>query len=293
MFKTLFVYFLYVFSVLYFLLYTCISFTGSAIIFVGLLGSIHMNQPLSGRHWSAIVTIICGILIIISTDMQRITYDTNSLTHVNGNAVLSGDLMIICASIFHAARMVYEEKYLKACNVPILQAIGWQGLFGILITMAIGLCMNFMPTPVTPFNDSSRLVFDDLMDVFTQLRSNTWLVLALGLFILTSLLYGYTSLSIIRFSSSANLILAESVRSYMVYLIALLLEWEYVNLISIIGFLILQIGLITYRKAILLEWYRSLLLRLSRRRYADMSGDPSAGLAGGSAVPTNRPADII
>ncbi|TMW52383.1 hypothetical protein DOY81_002550 [Sarcophaga bullata] len=265
----------------------------SAIIFVGLLGSIHMNQPLSGRHWSAIVTIICGILIIISTDMQRITYDTNSLTHINRNAVLSGDLMIICASIFHAGRMVYEEKYLKACNVPILQAIGWQGLFGILITMAIGLCMNFLPTPVTPFNDSSRLVFDDLMDVFTQLRSNNWLLLALGLFILTSLLYGYTTLSIIRFSSSANLILAESVRSYMVYLVALLLEWEYVNLISIIGFLILQIGLITYRKAILLEWYRSLLLRLSRSRYADMSGDPSAGLAGGSAVPTNRPADII
>ncbi|XP_065354996.1 solute carrier family 35 member F6 [Calliphora vicina] len=267
----------------------------SSIIFVGLLGSIHMNQTLIGRHWSAIVTIICGLTIIISTDMQRVVYDQNSLAHINANAVLSGDLMIICASIFQAGRMVYEEKYLKACSVPILQAIGWQGLFGILITMFLGICMNFLPTPIIPFNDSSRGVFDDLMDVYSQLRSNPWLIVALSLFIVTTLLYGYTSLCIIRFSSSANLVLAESVRSYLVWLAALLLEWEYLNFISIIGFLILQIGLITYRKAILLEWYRSVLLRLSRNRYADMSGDPTAGLGGGTTgdVPTSRPADII
>lgn len=253
-----------------------------------------MNQTLIGRHWSAIVTIICALIIIICTDMQRVIYDNNSLSHVNSNAVLSGDLMIVCASIFQAGRMVYEEKFLKACSVPILQAIGWQGLYGLIITLIIGVCMNFVPTPIIPFNDSSRGVFDDLLDVYTQLLSNPWLIVALSLFILTTLLYGYTSLCIIRFSSSANLILAESVRSYMVWLVALLLEWEYLNFVSIIGFLILQLGLVTYRRAILLEWYRSLLVRLSRNRYADMSADPSAGLGdGSSAVPASRPADII
>ncbi|KNC23705.1 hypothetical protein FF38_01213 [Lucilia cuprina] len=268
----------------------------SAIIFVGLMGSIHMNQALIGRHWSAIITIICAIIIIISSDIQRVISDHNSLSHINSNAVLSGDLMIICGSIFQAGRMVYEEKFLKACNVPILQAIGWQGLFGLFITLFLGVFMNFLPTPIIPFNDSSRGVFDDLMDVFSQLRSNPWLVVALSLFIVTSLLYGYTSLCIIRFSSSANLVLAESVRSYLVWLIALLLEWEYLNLVSIIGFLILQMGLITYRRAILLEWYRSLVLRIWRNRYNDMPGDPTAGLGvgtTGSEVPTNRPADII
>ncbi|KAM7361005.1 transport and golgi organization 9 [Cochliomyia hominivorax] len=266
----------------------------STIIFVGLLGSILMNQTLIGRHWTAIITIICALVIIISTDVQRVIYDRNSLSHGNSNAVLSGDLIIICASVFQAGRMVYEEKFLKACNVPILQAIGWQGLFGLLITIVLGICMNFMPTPIIPFNDSTRGVFDDLLDVFTQLSSNPWLILALSLFVITSLLYGYTSLSIIRFSSSANLVLAESVRSYLVWLFALLLEWEYLNFVSIIGFLILQIGLVTYRRAILLEWYRSLLIRLSRNRYADMSVDPSAGLEGGApGAPTSRPADVI
>lgn len=226
--------------------------------------------------------------------MQRVIYDHNSLAHINSNAVLSGDLMIICASIFQAERMVYEEKFFKACNVPILQAIGWQGFYGILITILLGICTNFLPTPINPFNDSSRDVFDDLMDVLKQLQSNSWLVLAISLFIITSLVYGYSSLCIIRFSSSANLVLAESIRSYIVWMVALLLEWEYLNFVSIIGFLILQFGLITYRRAILLEWYRSLLLRLSRNRYADRSADPSAGLGDGSTdMPASRPADII
>lgn len=253
----------------------------------------HLNQNLIGRHWSAMVTITCALIIIISSDVQRVTYDRNSLAHGSSNAVLSGDLLIICASVFQAAKMVYEEKYLKACNVPVLQAIGWQGLFGIIITSVMGICMNFMPTPMTPFNYSSRLVFDDLMDVLSQLQSNPLIVLALALFVITSLLYGYTSLCIIRFSSTANLILAESVRSYLVWLVALLLEWEYLNFVSIIGFVILQLGLITYRRAILLEWYRSILLTLTRNRYADMSADPTTGLGDGAAVPTSRPADII
>lgn len=265
----------------------------SAIIFTGLFASIHMNQALTGRHWSAMVTIVCAIIIIITTDLQRVSYDHNSLVHGTSNAILTGDLMIIWASIFQAGKMVYEEKYLKACNIPILQAIGWQGFYGIIITTILGVCMNFLPTPVTPFNDSSRGVFDDLMDVFSQLRSNNWLVLALCLFIVTTLLHGYAALSIIRFSSTANLILADSIRSYLVWLVALLYQWEYLNVISILGFVILQMGLITYRRAIVLEWYRSILMRLSRNRYADISADPAAGLGDATDVPTSRPADII
>uniref|UniRef100_T1PMU8 Multidrug resistance efflux transporter n=1 Tax=Musca domestica TaxID=7370 RepID=T1PMU8_MUSDO len=264
----------------------------STIIFIGLFGSIYMNQHLIGRHWSAIIIIACGLTIIISTDMQRIVYDQASLAHPNSNAVLSGDLLIICGSIFQAAKMIYEEKYVKACNVPILQALGWQGVFGVVITGFLGICMNYLPTPISPFNDSSREVFDDLQDIFSQLQSNPWLIVAVCIFVVTTAIHGYTSLAIIRFSSSANLILADSIRCYLVWLMACLLDWEYINLVTIIGYVILQLGLITYRRAIILEWYRSILLRLARNRYAEMTADPATGI-GGAGIPTNRPADII
>lgn len=265
---------------------------GSTIIFIGLFGSIYLNQTLIGRHWSAVIIIACGLTVIISTDMNRVVYDNASLSHPNSNAVLAGDLLIICASIFQAAKMIYEEKYLKGCNVPILQALGWQGIFGLLITSVLGIFMNFLPTPISPFNDSSREVFDDLQDILSQLYSNPWIVGALCTFVFTTAVHAYTGLCIIRFSSSANLILADSIRSYLVWLMACLLEWEQLNLITILGYVILQLGLITYRKAIVLELYRSIILGLARNRYAEMSADPATGM-GGAAIPTNRPADII
>ncbi|XP_013104171.2 solute carrier family 35 member F6 [Stomoxys calcitrans] len=264
----------------------------STIIFIGLFGSIYLNQTLIGRHWSAIVIIVCALTIIISTDMQRVVFDNTSLSHPNKNAILAGDLLILCATIFQAAKMIYHEKYVKACNVPILQALGWQGIFGLVITSCLAICTNFLPTPMSPFNDSSRKVYDDLQDIFTQIQSNQWLVAALCIMVFTTAVHGYTALSIIRFSSSANLILAESIGSYLVWLWACLLEWEQLYFVTIIGYIILMLGLITYRKAVIMEWYRSIILHIARNRYAEMSVDPSEGM-GGTGVPTNRAADVI
>ncbi|XP_075146414.1 transport and golgi organization 9 [Haematobia irritans] len=264
----------------------------STIVFVGLFGSMYMNQTLIGRHWSAIIIIACAMTVIISTDMQRVLYDNASLAHPNKNAILTGDLLILCASVFQGAKMTYEEKYVKACNVPILQALGWQGIFGLLITSLLGICMNYLPTPMAPFNDSSRKVFDDLQDIFTQTQSNPWLIVALCILVFTTSVHAYTGLCIIRISSSANLLLAESIRSYLVWLMACLMEWEQLYFVTIIGYVILQLGLITYRKAVILEWYRSIMLQIAHRRYAEMSADPSAGM-GGAGLATNRPADII
>lgn len=197
--------------------------------------------------------------------------------------------MIICAQILHAAQWIYEEKHVKTMDIPALQATGWQGIFGFLITIILSISMNFLPAQM-PFGDNSRGVFDDFGDILPQLKSNVWIPVALSIFLITSAIYNFSALSIVKFSSSTNRLLADSLRILPIWLAVLLLEWETFNFGILMAFFIITIGIVAYRNAIFVEWYRSLLARLARRRYVDLSVDTENDVRN---VAASRPADVI
>lgn len=264
---------------------TSIYIVGAALIFVGLFSTMYLNQTLTTRHWLAIFTMTCGIVDILALDVQRVEYDNQTVPHTDHNAILTGDLLIIIAEVLHGFQYVYEEKHLKASDIVPIQAAGWQGFFGIIITIISAICLNFVPS-VAPFNESSRGVLDDLSDLIPQLRGNTLLILALVCFTCSSAIYNCVGMSIAKFSSSANRLLADGIRVYLIWAFVIFAEWEILNLITLMGLLILQMGIIMYRQAIFLEWYRALLARWQRSRYLDLNAEAGP-------TPSTQPADVI
>ncbi|KAH8313719.1 hypothetical protein KR067_010818 [Drosophila pandora] len=258
---------------------------GAALIFVGIFSTMFLNHTLSSRHWLAIFTISCGLLDIISLDVQRVDYDRVTLPHTDHKSILTGDMLIIIAEILHGLQYVYEEKQLKTSNVAPLQAAGWQGIFGLAITSLLAIALHFIPS-VTPFGESSRAVFDDWSDLWTGLKENPTLIMALIGFTVSCAAYNFIGLFIAMYSSSSNRLLADGLRVYFIWVFVVVMEWEYINLITIMGFIILQMGIILYRQALFLDWYRTVLARWQRARYVDLSAD-SAG------APRSQPADLI
>ncbi|KAH8307673.1 hypothetical protein KR044_008691 [Drosophila immigrans] len=258
---------------------------GVALIFVGLFSTMYLNQTLSSRHWLAIFTMTCGIIDILALDMRRVEYDYQTLPHTDHNTILTGDLLVIIAEVLHAFLYVYEEKHLKASDLVPIQASGWQGFFGIIITVLAAVCLNFVPS-VVPFNEGSRSVFDDLPDIVPQLRGNTMLIIALIGFACSCAIYNCVGMSIAKFSSSGNRLLADGIRVYFIWAFVIFAEWEILNLVTILGLLILQTGIVMYRQAIFLEWYRSTLARWQRIRYMDMNVEVGP-------TPRSQPADVI
>ncbi|KAM8704132.1 hypothetical protein ACLKA7_008698 [Drosophila subpalustris] len=258
---------------------------GVALIFVGLFSTMYLNHTLSSRHWLAIFTMTCGIIDILALDVQRVDYDYQTLPHTDHNTILTGDLLVIMAEVLHAFLYVYEEKHMKASDLVPMQAAGWQGIFGVVITALAAICLNFVPS-VAPFNEGSRGVFDDWTDLIPQLRGNTMLILALAGFTCSCAIYNCVGMSIAKFSSSSNRLLADGIRVYFIWAFVIFAEWEILNLITILGFFILQTGIILYRQAIFVEWYRSTLARWQRIRYMDMTAETVP-------TPSSQPADVI
>jgi hypothetical protein len=78
-------------------------------------------------------------------------------------ALIVGDLLIVMAQIVTACQMVYEEKFINKHNVPALQAVGWEGVFGFGTLAFLLIPMYFIPVP-RPFGSAPRFVLEDAID---------------------------------------------------------------------------------------------------------------------------------
>jgi len=164
-----------------------------------------LEKVLKCSQWLGIFTILIGLTTVGLADVffpsSDVTeaFNTNSLitgnvSHPiltkNHSAVKShltpesapslsrlGDLLIIMAQIISATQMVYEEKFVNKHNVPALQAVGWEGLFGFVTLGVLLFPMYFIPVPF-PFGHPPRFVLEDAVDAFVQLHNNSLLVVA-------------------------------------------------------------------------------------------------------------------
>lgn len=67
--------------------------------------------------------------------------------------------------------MVVEEKYVAGQDIPALQAVGWEGIFGF-----IGICLAMIPLNFIhanpPFADNSRGTLEATVDAFIQIGNS-------------------------------------------------------------------------------------------------------------------------
>ncbi|XP_016983316.2 solute carrier family 35 member F6-like [Drosophila rhopaloa] len=243
---------------------------GASTIFAGVFSAIFLNHTLTGRQWLAIFTISCALLDIIYLDVLRVKDEQATLPFTDYKSILTGDLLIIIAEILHGLQYVCEEKQLKTSDVVPLQAAGWQGIFGLVITSLLAICLNFLPS-VRPFNDSSRAVFDDWSDLVLALTGKPSLILALIGFAISCASYNFVGVFITMDSSSISRLLVDALRPLFVWMF--FWDWNNISPGVIIGFVVLQMGIKLYSQALFLDSYRAIVACWHRACYEDLSSE--------------------
>jgi hypothetical protein len=81
--------------------------------------------------------------------------------------------------------------------VPLLQAVGWEGIFG-FVTLSLLLISMYFLRVGPPFSSNPRMVLEDALDGFIQMRNNPMIILAMsGIYFL--LFFSLQSLIVISF----------------------------------------------------------------------------------------------
>ncbi|KAJ8940915.1 hypothetical protein NQ318_017506 [Aromia moschata] len=243
-------------------------FRGSVIIFVGLLSMGFLDRVLNKREWNGIVLVCIGLVVIGVADF--ISKDTNADNH-GRNDIITGDMLIVIAQIIQSIQMVVEEKFVAGQDIPPLQAVGWEGLFGFLVLGFLQIPFYFIRAgpPVTE-HYGDRL--EDAIDAFVQIGHSWQLTLAVLGTIVSIAFFNLAGISVTKELSATTRMVLDSVRTIVIWIFSLAFLGQKFHWLQLFGFVWLLAGMGLYNGIT----FRSVFIKvrsLINRRYNTMEED--------------------
>lgn len=236
---------------------------GSVIIFVALLSVGFLQRRLVSREWTGIVSVIIGLAIVGAAD-----FFTSSDHSQSRNNIITGDLLIIAAQVISAIQMVYEEKYVAGMDIPSLQAVGYEGLFGFVTLGTLLVPMYFIKVG-TPFNHNANGSLEDLPDALVQIGNNWQLAMALIGTVISIAFFNFAGIQVTKEISATTRMVLDSVRTMVIWAVSLLLTWQKFQYLQLIGFAALLFGMCLYNDVFVCQAYRAIRDKLIRRNNYD------------------------
>lgn len=245
-------------------------FRGSVIIFVALLSVGFLERQLGTRQWSGIFAVIIGLTIVGMADFMTNTSDSTQ----SRNNVITGDLLIITAQVITAIQMVYEERYVAGMDIPALQAVGYEGLFG-FTTLGLLLVPMYFIKVGAPFNNNANGSLEDLPDALVQIKNSWQLMMAISGTVVSIAFFNFAGISVTKEISATSRMVLDSVRTLVIWNVSLLLAWQAFQWMQVVGFVALLFGMCLYNDIFVGQAYRAARDAFIRQRlrYANVQND--------------------
>ncbi|PHH67899.1 hypothetical protein CDD82_1016 [Ophiocordyceps australis] len=213
---------------------------GALVLFVGLFSVLFLHRHLRLFQWLSLIGVVLGVAVVglagaIWPDQQQAFSITGSEPVLSDAArVFIGVLLIAGAQIFTATQFVLEEWLLEKSSIQPIKVVGWEGLFGFLVTLVIMIIMHLL----VGRTDAGRYGYFDIREGFRQMMLTPILISS----ILTMISIGgfnYFGLSVTRSVSATSRSTIDTCRTLFIWIVSLGLGWESFKGLQIVGFAML------------------------------------------------------
>jgi drug/metabolite transporter (DMT)-like permease len=155
---------------------------GALVLFVGLFSVLFLHRKLYLYQWSALFVVVLGVAIVgLSGALfsgetgHDVTNAKRALVHARAVArtpeavqAVIGVLLIAAAQIFTASQFVLEEWILEHYAMDPIRVVGWEGVFGFLVTL-VGMVVMYA---VVGSTDAGRYGYFDIGEGWREITSN-------------------------------------------------------------------------------------------------------------------------
>ena len=142
-----------------------------------------------------------------------------------------------------AFQMTWEEKYVKKYNVPALQAVGWEGIFGFFILTILLVPFYYIRFSVSALSPAH---FENAIDGLLQIGNNKIILIAVLLNLVSIAFFNFAGISVTKLISAVTRMVLDSVRTLFIWLFSLAIGWQKFQWLQPIGFLVLVMGMVIY-----------------------------------------------
>ena len=234
---------------------------GALVLFVGLFSVLFLRRKLYLYQWSALFIVVLGVAIVglagaiapnpeseptpssvIQTGLLvvRATSDELKAMARTPEAVQTvlGVLMIAAAQIFTAAQFVLEEWILENYALEPLKVVGWEGVFGFLVTL-IGMIILHLAVGRTP---KGRYGYFDAQEGWREVTQYRAIAVSSVLIMISIGGFNFFGLSVTRTVSATARSTIDTCRTLFIWIVSLALGWETFKWLQILGFALLVYG---------------------------------------------------
>lgn len=241
-------------------------FRGSVIIFVGLLSVGFLERVLKKREWLGIFMVIVGLSVVGAADFMTNESDGDA---PDRNSIITGDILIIMAQVITAIQMVVEEKFVSGQDIPPLQAVGWEGIFGFTVLALLQIPFYYIKVG-PPFSNNSRGVLEDAIDAFIQIGNNYNLVFAILGTIVSIAFFNFAGISVTKELSATTRMVLDSVRTIVIWIVSMLFMGQIFQWLQLLGFVALLYGMCLYNAITCTSVFAKIRSGFNRLRYRNL-----------------------
>jgi drug/metabolite transporter (DMT)-like permease len=211
---------------------------GSVVIFTGILSVIFLKRKLYNIHWLGMFLVLSGLGCVGVASIVM------GGTSKNAPNPLLGDIFVIAAQIVVSIQMVVEEKFVAKYDVHPLEGVGWEGAFGFCLMSLVLFIMYFIP------GVSGGNHLESTPDAVLQLGKNPVILLATLGNIVSIAFFNFFGLSVTKTMSATTRMVLDSVRTFVIWGVTLLVGWQEFQYLQVVGFALLLLGTCVYNKII-------------------------------------------
>lgn len=238
---------------------------GAEIIFASFFSVTCLRRPLWTFQLIALLCCVSGIVLVGLASLWGEPPEGSSPTS-GGRAsspalVLLGMALALAGQVVQAAQVVAEEWLLKEVDLPGLQIVGFEGIWGGLLT---GLLV-FPAAYFVPGADHGRM--EDAKDTFDQLSLNQPLQVVLAVYCISCATYNLTGMQVVSSLSAVHRVMLEASRTVIVWAFGLIVHasdptspygevWTAYSYLEVLGFLVLLLGQAIYGEMLVLPGLR-------------------------------------
>lgn len=234
---------------------------GALVLFVGILSVVFLKRKLYLYQWSALFIVVLGVMLVglagAITKSPQALPEPNSMLQtglltvraameeVKNEAEISealytivGVLMIAAAQIFTSTQFVLEEWILEQYSLEPIRVVGWEGLFGFIVTFIGMIILHF----AVGRTEKGKNGYFDAAEGWREVTQNKAIAVSSVLIMISIGGFNFFGLSVTRTVSATARSTIDTCRTLFIWIVSLGLGWETFKWLQIVGFALLVYG---------------------------------------------------
>jgi drug/metabolite transporter (DMT)-like permease len=231
---------------------------GACLIFSAIFSITFLKRKLMAFHWFGLGICLVGIVSVGYAGVLSTSVSQSASTADDGKSggmVLFGMGMVLLGQIVQAAQVIAEEWLMKDVDLPPMQIIGWEGIWGSLMMFVIVYPILWL----MPGQDHGHQ--EDLPDTFVMLSNNPQLFVCFMVYLFSCATFNATGIAVTGALSAVHRQMLDASRTTVIWAFGLVVhsydptspfgeQWTVYSPLQLLGFLVLVVGQATYGQVV-------------------------------------------